>query len=180
VIELSSLVWLVAILWGIFGFLRGWQRETPVLAAGMLGLLLLIQGDAIIRGLLNLLRVSTNVSFFIQVGLYVIIIYAGYRMRDNVVLGDGGRRELSLNSASSWLGGLFGAVNGWLIAGTVWYLMDINEYPIDQFFGAPSLNSPSADMIGSMPVMLLTLGGTNMTVLLLLTLVAAVLAAASS
>lgn len=77
---------------------------------------------------------------------------------------------------------LFGGINGWLIAGTAWFLMDINEYPLSPFIVAPSATSPTALALGMNPVVLLTggLGGGAPTFLLIAALAALVLAATSA
>ena len=50
---------------------------------------------------------------------------------------------------------MMGFINGYLIGGALWYLLDINEYPLAQFVTAPSLNSPSALSLNWMPLVLI-------------------------
>lgn len=159
-IELSSLMWFVAVLTAIFGFLRGWRREVPVIAASLLGIFLLLQADVLLRSIPFLSATGREVTFTIQVTLFMLVVYIGYTLRQAPVNEQGYVVQIKFNSSASWLGLLFGAINGWLVAGTIWYLMDINEYPLSPFIIAPATDSPSAAALNSLPVVLFT-GGLN-------------------
>lgn len=159
-IELSSLMWFTALLTGISGFLRGWRYEVPVMAAALMGIFLLLQADVLLRSIPFLSGTGREVTFTVQIVLFLFAIYVGYTTRRAPVDDQGRRIAIKLNSSASFLGVLFGAINGWLIMGTIWYLMDINEYPLSPFIIAPAVNSPSASALGSLPVILFT-GGLN-------------------
>ncbi len=51
-IELSALLWVMAIFFAIIGFLRGWTKEIVSTAGIILGLFALFQFDTLIRGTL--------------------------------------------------------------------------------------------------------------------------------
>lgn len=53
------------------------------------------------------------------------------------------------------MGGLLGALNGYLIWGAVWYFLDINDYPFSPLIIAPDPNSISAASLGSIPLVIL-------------------------
>ena len=112
----------------------------------------------------------------------MIVIYYGYTLRQAPVDNQGRRLQIKFNSSASWLGALFGAINGWLVAGTIWYLMDINEYPLSPFIIAPAINSPSADALGTLPVVLFTggLSGGSVSFLLVVAIAAIALSATSA
>ena len=64
------------------------------------------------------------------------------------------------------LGALAGGVNGYLIFGTIWYLLDINrlatgQYPLDPYIVAPIAGTPSAGTVPNLPLYLLTNNGAN-------------------
>lgn len=181
-IELSSLMWFTAILTGIFGFLRGWRREVPVTATVLMSIFLLIQGDVLLRSIPFLSGMGREITFAIQLVLFLFALYYGYTSR--VVTSDeqGRNVALRLNSSASFLGALFGAINGWLTMGTVWYLMDINEYPLSPFIIAPAVNSPSAGALGSLPAVLFTggLNGGSVSFLLVVAIAAIALSATSA
>jgi hypothetical protein len=181
-IELSSLMWFVAILTAIFGFLRGWRREVPVIASALMGIFLLLQLDVLLRAIPFISGTGREITFSIQTILFMLIIYYGYTLRQAPVDNQGRRLQIKFNSSASWLGALFGAINGWLVAGTIWYLMDINEYPLSPFIIAPAVNSPSADALGTLPVILFTggLSGGSVSFLLVVAIAAIALSATSA
>ena len=51
-IQLSAVMWTMAIFFAIIGFLRGWNREVIATAGIILGLFALFQFDSLIRGVL--------------------------------------------------------------------------------------------------------------------------------
>lgn len=181
-IELSSLMWFVALLTSVFGFLRGWRREVPVIAAALMGIFIILQIDVMLRAIPFIASTGREVSFSIQVLLFSLMIYFGYTRRQAPVDNQGRRLHIKFNSSASWLGALFGAINGWLVAGTIWYLMDINEYPLSPFIIAPAVNSPSADALGTLPVLLFTggLSGGSVGFLLVVAIAAFALSATSA
>lgn len=149
-VQLYSLMWILAALFGVMGLIRGWSREVIATAGIVLGMFGLFQFDAILRGTV-LLSFPTDQVFFIQVLIFIVIVFFAYRNR--MFIPEGRTSELGIQN--SLLGGLVGCFNGYLIGGTLWYFMDINEYPLAPYILAPAANSPSAQNIGSMPMVLL-------------------------
>jgi hypothetical protein len=153
-IELSSVLWLAVMLSGLLGFLRGWREEIQVMVIPIAYIYLLIQFDLFVRAIGFLANISTNVWFILHViGFLGTTWYFGYRGHRIV-----DPRYGRFNSSASWLGALFGALNGWLLMGTFWYLMDIHEYPLTPYITAPSITSPSADAVWALPPVLFTGG----------------------
>jgi hypothetical protein len=154
-IELYSLMWILAVFGTFMGFLRGWNREVIATAGILLGSFALFQFDALIRGTL-LLSFPREQAFFIQVAIFFIIVYFAYQNR----LFEPDRRD-EQSIQSSILGGMVGFANGYLIGGALWYFLDINEYPFSPFVVAPGPNSPSAEAINSIPLVILSGGPTG-------------------
>lgn len=149
-IELISLVWVFAVLTAIVGFLRGWNREIIVTAGVFLAMFALFQFDSLLRGALYV-NFSSDQVFLLQLLVFLLVVYVSYQTnttddRDNVRWQNG------------LLGALVGFFNGYLIMGTVWYLLDINEYPVGGIIQAPSVGSPSYDAIQSLPITILSGG----------------------
>jgi len=157
-IELSSVMWLAVMLSGLLGFLRGWRAEVRVLFIPIAYIYVLLQLDAIIRAFTLLVGVSSYVWFILHsVGFFVTVWYFGYRGRQ-LIDTEGERYYVRLNSSSSWLGALFGGINGWLMMGTFWYLMDVHGYPLAPYITAPGLNSPSVQALWALPPVIFTGG----------------------
>ncbi len=154
-IQLSAMLWVMALFFAIIGFLRGWSKEVVSTAGIILGLFALFQFDTLIRGTL-LASVSREQVFLVQAGLFIIVVYFAYQTRA-FFGGDrraaGGRDSLQ----ESVLGGLLGFLNGYLIWGSLWYFLDINEYPLAPYIIAPAPGSPSDQARSLLP--LVVLGG---------------------
>lgn len=151
-IQLVGVMWMMAIFFGIIGFLRGINKEIISMSGIILALFALFQFDQYIRGTL-LANVPLAQVFIFQSGLFVLVTFFAYQTR---ALGlenkaPDGRNNLQ----SSILGGMLGLVNGYLIWGSIWYFMDINQYPLAPYVVAPSVGSPSADALGFLPLVIL-------------------------
>jgi len=151
-IQLYSLMWILAAFGAFIGFLRGWNREIIATAGILLGSFALFQFDALLRGTL-LLGFPRDQAFFIQVMLFLIVVYFAYQNRVFEIEDE----ENSIQS--SLLGGIVGLANGYLVGGSIWYFLDINEYPFAPFISAPAPDSPSAEALGTIPLVILN-GGT--------------------
>ncbi|MDZ4763043.1 MAG: hypothetical protein SGI73_00730 [Chloroflexota bacterium] len=152
-IQLSGVLWTMAIFFGIIGFLRGWNKEVISTAGIILGLFALFQFDSLIRGTL-LVSVSRDQVFVIQTIIFLLIVFFAYQTRQfgsSGGAGAAGRDKLQ----SSVLGALLGAVNGYLIWGTIWYFMDINEYPLAPLVIAPAPGSLSDQTRDILPLVIL-------------------------
>lgn len=151
-IELSAVLVMMSLFFGFIGFLRGWNKELIAMAGIILGLFALFQFDNLLRG--TILRgVALDQVFLIQAGLFVVIVFFAYQTRSL----SGDRRDGRSNFQESILGGIVGAVNGYLIWGSIWYFMDINNYPLAPAVIAPAPGSPSDQALQWLP--LVVLGG---------------------
>jgi len=153
-IQLSYLMWVGGIFFGVLGFLRGWNKELLVTAGTMLALFTLFQFDGLLRAIL-FFALPRDQVFLLQAGILVAVVFFVYRMPQ---LGDEQPNENRLQSGL--LGSMVGFFNGYLIFGTLWYFLDINEYPLPQYITAPGPASPSAASLNLMPMVLLS-GGIN-------------------
>jgi uncharacterized membrane protein required for colicin V production len=151
-IDLSAFMWALAAFFALIGYLRGWDRELVVTAAIVLTSFMLLQFDALFRTIFP--GITPGQLFFVQIAIFFVIVFIVYNARDLAI--NVGRR----NMQSGLLGVVVGALNGYLIGGALWYFLDINEYPLDQFIIAPAANSPSAAAIDWIPMVILG-GGTS-------------------
>jgi uncharacterized membrane protein required for colicin V production len=157
--QLSALLWGMAFLFGYIGFSRGWNKEVISLSGIVLGLFALFQFDDVIRGTL----LANVPAVFIQTALFAIIVMFAYQTRALIgaeasrARGEGNREQLQ----SNLLGGVVGFINGYLIWGTLWYFMHINDYPLSPFITRPPAGSPSEATISQLPLYLLAGGPTG-------------------
>ena len=154
-IQLSAILVMMSIFFAIIGFLRGWNRELISTAGIILGLFALFQFDSLLRGVL-LAGVAQDQVFFVQTTIFIVIVFFAYQTR---ALGRS-RPEGRDNLQESVLGGIVGFLNGYLIWGSIWYFMDINQYPFSPLVVAPSPGSPSDQARDLLPLVILG-GGVN-------------------
>jgi len=161
-IDLSTLMWVLAILFSVLGWNRGWKRELIGTAGIVLALFALFQFDALLRGTL-LANVDASQALVIQIIIFVAVVFFAYQTRTVFGSelrsgggggGSGGGRSDYQNSV---LGAILGFINGYLIWGTLWYFIDINEYPLSPSIIAPAPGSPADGARNLLP--LIVLGG---------------------
>lgn len=151
-IQLYSLMWVAAFFFGFMGYLRGWNREILAAAGIVLAMFAIVQFDAFLRVTIYSILPRDQI-FLLQSFLFLAVVYLAYQASD----ARSGRRTAAPAETvqSSFLGVMAGAFNGYLIVGTLWYFLDINEYPFAQWIVAPSPGSPSAQNLGLMPLMII-------------------------
>jgi hypothetical protein len=153
-IDLSAFMWILAGFFGLIGYLRGWDRELVVTAAIVLTSFMLMQFDSLLRTILP--GVGSGQMFFIQLAIFFAIIFVVYNSRNLAVRIEG------RNIQSGILGIVVGALNGYLIGGALWYFLDINQYPLDQFLIAPNFaTSPSIEAVNWIPLVILSGGASG-------------------
>ncbi|MBI1281806.1 MAG: hypothetical protein GC179_27020 [Anaerolineaceae bacterium] len=155
-VSLYSMLWVSAIFFGVIGVIRGLRREIVSFGGIVLATFALFQFDVLLRGVF-LASISRDQAFFVQAGLFCVVVYFAYQTRsfggyDNPP-GQQGPRSNRYQDAL--LGGLLGALNGYLIWGAIWYFLDINDYPFAPLITAPAANSISAQALNSIPLVLM-------------------------
>jgi hypothetical protein len=160
--QLSAFLWTMALVFGYIGFSRGWNKEVIALSGIILGLFALYQFDDLLRGTL-LANVSPEQVFLVQTVIFGIIVFFAYQTRALIgsdaarARGEGGRDQLQTNI----LGAVVGFINGYLIWGTIWYFMEINNYPLAPYITRPAPGSPSAVTATQLPLYVLAGGPTG-------------------
>ena len=172
-LELVTLVWLSVAGFGAIGLSRGWSKEVIAMAGITLGLFALHQFDTALREQL-LTAFSDQNKFLVQTGILLLITFFAYQTR--AFLG-GDRREDADEMGrdalqSKALGGIVGALNGYLTSGSIWYFMHINDYPLAPYIEAPAEPSLSLATVNNLPLFVLADGpGTSGDLLSLLVIV---------
>ena len=76
-VQLFSLMWILAGFFAVLGMVRGWSKEVIATAGIVLGMFALFQFDSILRGTF-LLRFPLDQVFFIQMGIFLTIVFFAY------------------------------------------------------------------------------------------------------
>ncbi len=155
-IQLSTLLWGFSLVFAVIGYLRGLPKELISLAGIVLALFALFQFDNALRGIF-LANVPGMQKFIVQCVIFLGIVFFAYQTRAlgrRLNVSESGRDSLQ----STTLGALVGFLNGYLIFGSLWYFMHINDYPLSPFIEAPLAGSPSAATISNLPLYVLAGG----------------------
>lgn len=148
-ISLLSLMWTTAIFFALTGALRGWHRELVGTTGILLGFFAIFQFDSLLRGSLYLLLTDEQ-TFLLQMAALLGIVVIAYRSR--LAVRDVERTSRVRNMVFGTLAGFF---NGYILAGSIWYFLDINRYPFPQLLSAPADASVSFLGAGAMPIAVL-------------------------
>lgn len=148
--SLVYVFWMYVVLFAIIGMLRGWAKELLVSFSVVVALTLnfLLKRFAPIISTLP----DDNVTlFWIREIVLITMVYFGYQTVISVArLQAGARRE---RLQDSLFGFVLGGINGYLVAGSSWFYLDIARYPFPKVFISPTneIAAQITSMIAYMP-----------------------------
>ena len=131
-VNLIYIFWMYVILFAVIGAMRGWAKELLVSFSVILALALNHLLQRYIQMFQNLDIMSL---FWIRTWITIALVYFGYQTVGAEKLLAKARKE---KLQDALFGAVMGAINGYLVVGTVWtYLHDAN-YPFPTIFYAPN------------------------------------------
>jgi len=129
------LFWLFVILFGVVGLMRGWAKELLVAFSVILAL-----------GLNHVLRryipIAQNLPetdeslFWVRTIILLVLVYFGYQTVVSIshLASKAARERLQ----DSLFGAIMGALNGYLIVGTILFYMHVADYPFPEIISKPT------------------------------------------
>jgi uncharacterized membrane protein required for colicin V production len=135
-ISLNFTFWLLVVLFGLIGMMRGWAKELLVSFSVILALAL----SRLIERYLPVVKdlpVDGSSLFWIRFVLVITLVFFGYQTVGLPRFASKASRE---KLQDSLLGFVLGALNGFLIFGSIWYFMDQARYPFP-YITAPDANT---------------------------------------
>ena len=157
--SLAVVFWMYVILFAIIGGLRGWAKEILVSFSVILALAftaLLEHYVPFVRDVL--LPQQSPVLFWMRTIILTMLVFFGYQtVNFQRFAGKLTREKLE----HAILGIVIGAINGYLIAGTIWFYMADAKYPFPGIVSAPTGNIAkiASNMLLYMPPHLLGIPG---------------------
>lgn len=140
-ISLQFIFFFMIIFFSMIGYMRGWQREVISLTGLIGAIAMLVQFGDTLTGLVGSVAGGPNLidpysvrrqQFWIQAIFIIIVAFFSYqvvaRLADQALGGRFGER-LRGGLEKRILGALFGALNGYLLIGSLWGFL---EYQITQ------------------------------------------------
>lgn len=115
------------ILFAVIGAMRGWAKEMMVTASAMLALFIITVLETYVKGISQTFaEPGSTGQFWLRVVLIVALSFFGYQTPNLPRLG--GERFARERLQDSLLGIFLGALNGYLIVGSIWYFLSQANY----------------------------------------------------
>jgi hypothetical protein len=134
-LSIVILFWMFVILFAIVGGMRGWAKELLVSFSVILALAL----NHVLRRYIPIAQAlpETDVSlFWVRTIILLVLVYFGYQTVVSIPhLASRAARE---RLQDTLFGVILGAVNGYLIAGTILLYMHVADYPFPQVISKPA------------------------------------------
>jgi hypothetical protein len=161
-VSLVVIFWMYVILFSIIGAMRGWARELLVAFGVILALFIISVLERFVPFISNTLASIPSTLFWLRVGILLALVFFGYQT-PNIPRLAGSNRFARERLQDILLGVFLGALNGYMIAGTVWFYLNASGYPFPNLISAPppgtQLYETTQRMIALMPPQLL--GGSS-------------------
>ena len=128
--------WMYVILFGVIGAMRGWAKELLVAFSVILALAL----NHVIRTYIPLampdrMAETDTALFWVRTIILIVLVYFGYQTVVSIPhLASRAARE---RLQDTLFGGFLGGFNGYLIAGTVLYYINVADYPFANVISKP-------------------------------------------
>ncbi len=140
-VNLTFLFFFLMVLFAVIGSLRGWAKELLVTFSIILSIFIISILQSLIPDLLNSFTPSgTQAYFWLRFSILIVLVFFGYQTPNIPKLG--GARFARERLQDVLLGFFLGAVNGFLLAGTMWFYMKEANYPFKNFILPPDPNDP--------------------------------------
>jgi uncharacterized membrane protein required for colicin V production len=143
-IGLNILFMIFVLLFAVIGLMRGWAKELLVSFAVILSLFVGTLMEKFIPFIQNLATSGDLATmFWVRFGILIGLVIFGYQTPNIGRLAESGKfvRE---RLQDSLLGLFLGAINGYLIFGSIWFFLDKAAYPFE-FITAPVAGTPLGD-----------------------------------
>jgi uncharacterized membrane protein required for colicin V production len=123
------------LLFGVIGAMRGWAKELLVAFSVILSLAL----NHVLRKYIPVARdmVETDPSlFWVRTIILVVLVYFGYQTVVSIphLAARAARERLQ----DTLFGAILGGFNGYLVAGTILYYINIADYPFQNVISKPT------------------------------------------
>lgn len=139
-VNLTFFFFCFLVLFAVVGAMRGWAKEMMVTFSALLALFLI----TVLETYVGIIRNSfapqgSEAQFWMRSVILILLTFFGYQTPNLPKIG--GARFARERLQDALLGIFLGALNGYLVVGTLWYFMDEAGYPFKQII-APDPFTP--------------------------------------
>lgn len=144
-VSLSFFFLFFIVIFGVIGSMRGWAKEMLVVFSVVLAVFIISILESVVPGLMqSLTPAGTQAYFWLRAVILLMMVFFGYQTPNIPKLG--GARFARERLQDSLLGFVLGALNGFLIVGTLWYYMHVSGYPFQSFIRPPAEGDPFTEL----------------------------------
>lgn len=142
-VSLSFFFLFLVALFAMVGAMRGWAKEMLVTFSLILALFIITVIERYVPVVSEMLpQTGTQALFWLRFLIVVLLVFFGYQSPNLTKLASARFARERLQDAL--LGLFLGALNGFLIAGTLWHYLHVAEYPFP-YITPPVENTPLGD-----------------------------------
>jgi uncharacterized membrane protein required for colicin V production len=128
-ISLHVILFIFVVLFAIVGMLRGWAKELLVSFSVILALFTMTVLENFVPFFKDIIKSSLPATvFWIRAGILTALVFFGYQTPKFPKFAESGRFVRNLLQ-DSLLGTFLGAINGFLLVGTIWFYLHTANYP---------------------------------------------------
>lgn len=144
-VSLNFMFWLFVILFGIIGAMRGWAKELLVSFSVILALAFNRLLERYVP-VISTLPADGMALFWLRAIIVGILVFFGYQTVSMPrFAGKAAREKLQ----DSLLGFMLGAINGYMVVGSIWFYIDQAGYPFS-YITAPVAGSAMGEAARSL------------------------------
>lgn len=135
-VSLTVFFWLMVILFGIIGAMRGWAKEILVSFSLILALFIVTLLETYVPPVkLAGSQLEPSTRFWFRSIIIILAVFFGYQSPNLPAIA--GARFARERLQDVLLGLILGMFNGYMIVGTLWFFMDQAGYPFHNYIQAP-------------------------------------------
>ncbi len=150
-ITLNFAFWLLVVLFAVIGAIRGWAKELLVTFSVILSLFIIAVIQRFAPSAIRAFFLSNESSaFWFNSIVLLFLVFFGYQTPNLPRMPS--ERFAREKLSDTLLGFFLGAINGYLIIGSLWYFMAQAGYPFDPLITEPQ---PSPPIVNYLPPELL-------------------------
>jgi uncharacterized membrane protein required for colicin V production len=127
--------WMFVIIFGIIGWMRGWAKELLVAFSVILALGL----NHVLRRYIPIaqgLPETDESLFWVRTIILLVLVYFGYQTV--ISISHLASRAVRERLQDTLFGAILGAINGYLVAGTILFYMHVADYPFEEVVSKPT------------------------------------------
>ena len=137
-VTLLAVFWVFVVLFAVIGAMRGWAKEIVASAGVILALFAISQLGDVLQSLFPPTTTPAQ-RFGVRTGVFLAIVFFSYQGPGLAAAATKGKLSAKLRAGvqDTLLGAVVGVLNGYLVAGTVWFFLKGEGYPFPSLFQVP-------------------------------------------